>query len=249
MEIKKSKKEDTITITRTTFWKFGTFLFAVLFVISLMTGGFGTGDEDVVVPQAAAPQPAAPQAPPTNVKLKLGNEGVIEGDENAGIELIEFSDFECPFCGRFYTQTLSQIKKDYIDTGKVKMIYKDFPLSFHPSAMKAAIAGECAKEQGKFWELHDKIFDNQQAWANQGPIVSIPLFKQYASDLGLDENQFNTCLDEDKYADEVQEDIGEAGSLVSGTPTFLIGNEKDGYTVLVGAQPYQAFKQILDERL
>lgn len=244
----KEKREETITINKSTVWKFATFLFAVLFVISLFTGGFGIGDDDNVAVPTAVPQAQQPQAPQV-VKQKFDDEGTVKGDEDAKLTIIEFSDFECPFCGRFFTDALPQITKNYIDTGKVKLIYKDFPLPFHPSAHISAEAAECAKEQGKFWEFHDMLFNKQTEWANLGPGVSVPKFKQFASDIGLDSKQFDSCLDTNKYADEVDDDIAEAGSFVSGTPTFLIGNDKDGYKVLVGAQPFAAFQQIIEDAL
>jgi protein-disulfide isomerase len=242
-------KEETITLNKSTIWKITTFVFAILFVISWATGGFGTGNDSMVqAPTAAAPQPSAPAAP-TIVKQKFDDDGAMKGDPDAKVRIIEFSDFECPFCGRFYEQTLPQLTKEYIDTGKVNIVYKDFPLPFHASATKAAIASECAEEQGKFWEYHDALFEGQANWANIGPTASVPIFKEYAKDLGLKEKDFNTCLDTDKYADEVKEDTAESGGAVSGTPTFFIGNDKDGYTVLVGAQPFSAFKQVIDAAL
>src|SRR5574341_1503271 len=240
-------EEYSFKIQKHTLWKFSTFVLLVLFVISLLTGGFGIGSDSTANGAAVVPT-QEPQAPPTNIKLDLDDDGALKGSEDAEVTIIEFSDFECPFCGRFYSQTLPQILRDYVDTGKVNLIFKDFPLPFHPSATKAAIAAECAKEQGKFWEMHDKIFDGQQSWANQGPSISVPLFKQYAKDLGLN-SKFDSCLDSDKYAKEVQEDTAEAGSYVSGTPSFFIGNQKTGYTLLVGAQPFPAFQQAIEEKL
>jgi len=242
-----AKEKESYTIQKHTLWKITTFVFAILFVVSWATGGFGTGQETMVAPQAA-PQPQAPE-PPQIVEKSFDDDGALKGNPDAEVTIIEFSDFECPFCGRFYTNTLPQLTKDYIDTGKVNLVYKDFPLPFHPSAAISAVAAECAEEQGKFWEFHDILFDKQSEWANIGPTNSVPKFKEYAADLGLDEDQFNTCLDDQKYADEVQADVDEAAGIVSGTPTFLIGNDKDGYKVLVGAQPFQAFKAILDEAL
>lgn len=243
-------KEYSFKIQKHTLWKFSTFVLLVLFVISLLTGGFCIGSDSGISGAAVAPPTAQePQAPPTNIKLDLDDDGALKGSEDAELTIYEFSDFECPFCGRFYSQTLPQIISDYIDTGKVNLVYKDFPLPFHPSATKAAIASECAEEQGKFWEMHDKLFENQQSWGNQGPAVSVPLFKQYAKDLSLDSTKFDSCLDTDKYAKEVQEDTAEGGQYVSGTPSFFIGNKKNGYTLLVGAQPFPAFQQAIDEKL
>ena len=241
-------KKETITVNKLTVWKTLTFVFALLFVVSWATGGFGSGTSDTVVAPQAAPSPQAPPAP-TVVRDSFDDDGALKGDPDAEITIIEFSDFECPFCGRFYTQTLPQLTKEYIDTGKVNLVYKDFPLPFHSSATPAAIASECAEEQGKFWEFHDILFEKQGDWANQGPDAANSKFKEYASDLGLDSSKFDSCVDDQKYADEVKEDTAEAGGAVSGTPTFLIGNDKDGYTVLVGAQPFSAFKQVIDEAL
>jgi len=162
----------------------------------------------------------------------------VKGSKDAPVTIIEFSDFQCPYCGRFYQQTLPLIEENYIKTGKVKIVYRDFPLSFHQYAQKAAEAAECAHEQGKFWEYHDKLFENQNA-------LDVASLKQYASELGLDAQKFNDCLDSGKKASEVQKDFND-GSMygVSGTPTFFING-----IPLVGAQPYSVFEQIINQEL
>ncbi|UCD02943.1 MAG: DsbA family protein, partial [Candidatus Aenigmatarchaeota archaeon] len=119
----------------------------------------------------------------------------VKGDENAPVTIIEYSDFECPFCARFWEQTLPEIEENYIKTGKVKLIYRDFPLGFHANAQKAAEASECAGEQGKFWEYHDVLYDTRA--------LSVSDLKQHAKDLGLDSTKFDSCLDSGKYAEEV----------------------------------------------
>ena len=200
------------------------------------TGGTDTGSTGST--GNTAPVPTQP-SPTTTVNLEeLANEDKVLGDPDAKVTIVEFSDFECPFCGRFYTQTLPQLKEEYFDTGKVKLVYRDFPLSFHPQAQPAAEAAECANEQDKFWEFHDKIFDNQSS-------MSTTNYKQWAADLGLDTEQFNSCLDDGKYRAEVQADFsaGQAAG-VSGTPTFFINGQK-----IVGAQPFSVFKQIIDAEL
>ena len=106
-------------------------------------------------------QPSQPSAP-SRVEGDLKDDDVVQGDANAPVTIVEFSDFQCPYCGRNFEQTYPQIKKLYIDTGKVKYVMRDFPLNFHPEAQKAAEAAGCAEEQGKFWEMHDKLFSNQQ---------------------------------------------------------------------------------------
>jgi len=148
------------------------------------------------------------------------------------VTIIEFSDFQCPFCGRAQP-TLKQIIQDYGD--KVEIVYKHFPLSFHQYAQKAAEASECARDQGKFWEYHDILFENQNA-------LDLTSLKKYAKDLNLDTGKFNSCLDNSEKASVVEKDFNEGLARgVDGTPTFFINNE-----VLVGAQPYSAFKQAID---
>lgn len=192
---------------------------------------------------AVAPgTPTAQQVPnaPVKANVKIGHIPV-EGKESAKITIIEFSDFQCPFCERWYKETYPQIKKDFIDTGKAKLYFRHFPLDFHLAAMPAAVGSECAQEQGKFWELHNKIFDNQEKLGTDVATAKTQL-KTWAQELGLDTTSFNSCLDSDKYKNKVTEDVNDGKAAgVSGTPTFYING-----TQLVGAQPYEAFKAALD---
>ncbi len=182
-------------------------------------------------------QPIQNPSQPTVVKVSAGS-NVLLGNANASVTIIEFSDFECPYCGKFFTDSLPLITKNYIDTGKVKLYYRDFPLSFHADAEKAAEAAECAGEQNKFWQMHDKLFENQNA-------LSVDNLKQYAKDIGLDSAAFNSCLDSGKTAPEVQKDLADGQSYgVSGTPTFFINGVE-----VVGAQPYSAFEQVINQAL
>jgi len=162
----------------------------------------------------------------------------VKGDSNAPVTIIEFSDFECPFCARFFTDTLPQIQAKYIDTGKVKFVYRDFPLSIHDNAQKAAEAAECAYDQGKFWEYHDLLFENQRS-------LTITSLKSYASQLSLDQSTFDSCLDSGKNAQEVKDDF-QAGvnAGVSGTPAFFVNGVS-----LSGAQPFSAFEQVIEAEL
>jgi protein-disulfide isomerase len=184
--------------------------------------------------------PAAPSAPsvpsgPVDVS-EAGNPSM--GDAKAPVTIIEFSDFECPFCGRYVTQTYPQIKKDYVDTGKVRIVFRDYPLPFHSNAQKAAEAAECADDQGKFWEMHSKLFSNQQA-------LSVANLKKYAGELALDQTKFDECLDSGKHAAEVQQDLADGSAAgVSGTPSFFVNG-----MLLVGAQPYSEFKKLIDAEL
>jgi len=230
-------------------WKIGTFLFAGLFIISLFTGGFGLGANQESAGKAGITGNAVQQAKPTiptGVALvsakELEDDDPFIGDENAPVTMVEFSDFQCPFCGRFRSQTFDQIKAKYIDTGKVKFVYRDFPLeSIHPQARPSAEAAECADEQGKFWEYHDKLFEEQQVWASAGSTE----FKKYATDLGLDTKQFNTCLESGKYKDEVSNDLADATRAGGqGTPHFVIGK-----TPISGAQPFSSFEAAIEAEL
>jgi len=187
--------------------------------------------------QQQPPSQEQPLKQPEAVQVSEDDDASL-GNANAPVKIVEFSDYQCPFCARFYSDTLPDLKKNFIDTGKAKFVYRDFPLSFHKEAQKAAEATECAEEQGKFWEMHDKIFENQGA-------IGVDSLKTYASELGLDTNQFNSCLDSGKYASEVQKDFSDGKAAgVSGTPTFFVNGKK-----LVGAQPYEAFEQIINQEL
>jgi len=159
----------------------------------------------------------------------------VRGPANAPITIIEFSDYQCPFCARV-NPTLEQVRKTYGD--QVKIIFKDFPLPNHAQAPKAAEAAHCAGEQGKYWEMHDQMFANQRA-------LNVPELKQYATALSLDAAKFNQCLDSGKHADVVAAGLAQGESMgVNSTPTLYVNGR-----ALIGAQPFEAFKQIIDEEL
>lgn len=172
----------------------------------------------------------------------------IKGQADAKLTMVEFSDFQCPFCERFYRETLPLIEKEYISTGKVRMVYRDFPMEeIHKDAQKAAEATQCAGEQGQYWEMHDAIFQNQKA-------MGVEDLKKYAKGLSLSADQFAQCLDSGKYAGEVKRDLIDGQALgVQGTPTFFIGPTGKGKTVqgisIGGARPYAVFKQAFDKLL
>jgi len=240
------KKEETVTLKKSTIWMGISGVLAVLLIISVFTGGFGIkgGSNSDNSGNIVAPNPSpSPSPSPGGIALVDAKKWVDDdpslGDKNAKLTIVEFSDFQCPFCGRFRTQTFDQIKKEYIDTGKVKFVFRDFPLSsIHPYAQKASEASECADEQGKFWEYHDKLFENQQA-------LTIDNLKKYASDLSLDTKKFNDCLDSGKMVSEVNKDTQDAtASGGSGTPYFLVGNRP-----VSGAQPFANFKAAIDAQL
>jgi protein-disulfide isomerase len=157
------------------------------------------------------------------------------GPAAAPIELIEFSDFQCPYCLRAHP-TLNQVLNTYGD--RIRFVYRHYPLPSHPNARPAAEASECASEQGKFWAYHDRLF------ADPGKLSDADL-KRTAADLGLDSARFNSCVDSRKYQARVDADIKDGNDAgVSGTPAFFINGR-----MLSGAQPFEAFKQIIDEEL
>ncbi|MBT4651269.1 thioredoxin domain-containing protein [Candidatus Woesearchaeota archaeon] len=166
------------------------------------------------------------------------DDDAVKGNLNAPVTIIEFSDFECPFCGKYVETTYPEIVKNYIDTGNVNYVFRDFPLDFHPDAQKAAEAAECAGEQEKYWEMHDLLFANQE-------LLSVNDLKQYALDLSLDSEEFNSCLDSGEMAEEVQKDLQDGQAYgVTGTPAFFINGK-----LISGAQPYEAFEQEIEAAL
>lgn len=182
---------------------------------------------------APAPQ-AAPAAPEGPVKVDVGNAPVL-GDKSAPVTVVVWSDFQCPFCSRV-EPTLAQLRTDY--GKKVKFVWKNQPLSFHPNAMPAAEAAMAAAEQGKFWEYHDKLFANQQAL---GP----ELYERLAKEVGLDVKKWKASVDSGKHKAAIQADMAQGAQVgAGGTPTFFINGRK-----LVGAQPVDAFKQVIDAEL
>lgn len=172
----------------------------------------------------------------------LKNPAASQGEETAPVILVEFTDYQCPFCKRAFEQTWPAILKDYIDTGKVRYLVRDLPLSIHPNAPAAALAARCAGEQGKYWPMHDAIFTNQDEWAN-GKVDE--LMKQYARAAGVNPSQFNGCYDGEKYKAVIEADAALAAQLgATGTPTFFINGRS-----LVGAQPIASFRAVIEEEL
>lgn len=209
-------------------------MFQVRGVNKKLAGGGGSGEFDLPAPQAA-PEPSEPRVKDFKV---LEDDDAVLGEKKAKVTIVEFSDYECPFCGRFHQQTLPQIKENYVKTGKVKLIYRDFPLGFHAQAQKAAEAAECAGEENKYYEMHDKLFTD----GVQGGVDS---FKKFAADIGLNTAKFNDCLDSGKMASEVQKDTSDGAQYgVTGTPGFFVNGQ-----LISGAQPYQVFQQAIEQAL
>lgn len=253
-DTEKAEKSESVIIKKSTLNRLiiGVIVAAV---VSAFLGGYVVGTEtsgpsEVIIQGSKDVGQTVSNLPPAIFSISLDDDPV-RGDPNAQITIVEFSDFQCPFCGRFFTQTLPMIEKNYIETGKVKFVYRDFPLpEIHPNAIPAALAAECADDQGVFWEYHDKLFENLLQWENLDKQNVVRTFEQYAEDLGADTDTFNSCLESGKYLDEVQNDLNDGVSYgVTGTPGFFIGNEKIGYTMVSGAQPYASFEQLLDQLL
>ncbi len=205
-------------------------------------------------PSLPGVRPSAPEKPQPVVlsdeeydklsKSLVDSDDPVLGDKNAPVTIVEFSDFQCPFCQRFYADTFPSIKKNYVDTGKVKVVYKDYPLSFHEQAQKAAEAAQCANEQDKFWEMHDLVFQRGSEWVGDSEKASVA-FKQFAQELKLNEKKFASCLDQGQQAAEVRKDFLTGVSAgIEGTPGFFV----QGRTVS-GAQPYGVFQSLIDEVL
>jgi protein-disulfide isomerase len=202
-------------------------------------GGEGTGEEVAL---------AEPEILGENIvlgeeevgKIEEGGAGV-KGKEDAPITIVEFSEYQCPFCAQYVEEAYQDIWRGYDD--KIRYIFRDFPLSFHQHAQTMAEAARCAGDQGQYWEMHDLLFEKNEEWSAEEDVTS--LLTSYASQLGLDKDEFNNCLDSGKYNQAVKDDFSLGQNIgVSGTPTFFINGRQ-----LVGAQPFEAFKTIIEEEL
>ncbi len=192
----------------------------------------------------------APLPPQTRDAILSVDNSPFKGNKNAKLTLIEFSDYQCPFCARHNRQTMPQLERDYVKTGKVKYVFRDFPIeSIHPLALKAHEAAHCAGEQGKYWEMHDQLFVNQTA-------LKPTDLSRHAQAIGLNLSNFKLCLDSGKYVSKIRNDIVEGIEAgVRGTPSFFLGYTKPNGSkvralmMIRGAHPYARFKQALDRLL
>ena len=217
--------------------------------LAAMIGGLR--DDLAPLREAAGPQPQpAPRSPSVAAAAEaLSDDDPSKGDPDAPITIVEFSDFQCPFCGRFYEQTLPLVERDYIETGKARLVFRDMPLDIHPQAPPAHIAAECADEQGRFWEYHDVLFDRQGEWSRLSGAALDGALAGYAADLGLD-GSFAECVRSPEAEREMRLDYEQAiGMGLTGTPTFLIGGNGHDFVAISGAQPYSTFASILDGML
>ena len=170
----------------------------------------------------------------------------VLGSPNAKVLMIEFGDYQCPSCRMFWKEVEPRLKKEYIDTGKVKLVFRDFPIvQIHPEALLASMAVDCAGEQDKYWQYHDKVFREQYNKGDDLVRFKAADLKKWAKDTGIDSAKFDQCLDSEKYKNEVLKDKADGDAVsVQGTPTFFINGH-----VIGGAQAYPAFKNLIDSLL
>ncbi|MBM3150589.1 MAG: DsbA family protein [Chloroflexi bacterium] len=214
----------------------------IFFGLGMGTGYFIWG-KDVDTPAAAQAGPTALAVTPTvavpqqatRYDVPVDDDPSI-GPEDAPITIIEFSDYQCPYCQKWHVETFEQLMANY--PGQIRLVYRDFPLNGHPEAIPAAVAANCAGEQGQYWEYHNALFTYEYELGSEG-------YNQYAADLGLDTEAFRLCIEENRYYDEVMADLQYATQIgVRATPTFFI----NGIPV-EGAYPFAYFQQIIDLEL
>ncbi len=185
----------------------------------------------------------APQEQGKPLDIKISSDDHILGNKDAKVTIVEYADFRCPFCERFYTQAEKQIIADYVNTGKVRFIFRNYAFLGQESIW-ASEAAECANEQGKYWEYYNWLFSKQAPESDLNYYSKANLTK-YAGQVGLNTVQFASCLNSDKYAKRVADDLDSGKAVsVTGTPTTFINGQK-----IVGAQPYETFKQAIDALL
>ncbi len=234
---------DTITLKKDMLWKASTFILAL--VVIWMVALDGDSNSGKTVNNVPSNNVAAPSAPSALDMDELVDDDAFLGDADAPVVIVEWSDYQCPFCRRFWEQTLPELKSEYIDTGKVKLVYRDFPLGFHAGAKPAAQAAECAREIGgdeAYFEMHDKIFE-EQGKQGQGTVqFTADDVKNWATEIGYDVGE---CMDSGKFDNEINDDLA-AGSTagITGTPGFIINGK-----LVSGAQPFSVFKQVIDAEL
>ncbi len=191
--------------------------------------------------QGAAAAPAPPPGQQQITKANVSIEGAYTmGSKDAPLTMVEFTDFQCPFCQRFHVQTFAELKKNYIDTGKLRFVSRDLPLDFHPNALQAAQAGRCAGEQGQFWTMRDRMNSNPDK-------LDMNSLAGFALDLKLNVANFRSCVESGKYKAAIRSDSQTAEKIgANGTPSFVLGKSTpegvDG-ELIIGAMPYEVFDQ------
>jgi protein-disulfide isomerase len=193
------------------------------------------------------PTQMKPTFSPRNVEFEFTN-NLIKGNQNAKLVLVNIMDYQCPYCSRYTLDTYPQIVKNYVDTGKIRYTVLDNPLPSHPLAPKAAEAARCAKDQGKYWELHTQMMSDQKSISN---------LLSFTDKLGLDSKAFQNCLDTNKYANDIKKDASVVSKLgISAVPGFIIASidptnpsKFKGISSIQGAMPFSVFQQELDRAL
>lgn len=202
-----------------------------------MIGGIAVVGVSFIWLQRGGGTPAGIEVTPIDVS---GFEGYTLGSADAPVEILEFADFQCPACGRHAVLTGPDIVQRLVATGQVKLTFKDMPLDIHPNAVPAHMAAACSDEQGKFWEMHDQLFYNQNDWATARRPDRI--FRGYADAIGLDQAQYRECVSSRRYAGRIQASVQEALALgVGSTPSFVINGR-----LFPGTMPFDNFKAIVD---
>lgn len=222
---------------------FYTVISVLTFVLGISVGYllWGTGlvfdKSSQTASQADIPVVEAPVEEPQFVRYDVASEGFYGiGPEDAPIVIVEFSDYQCPYCRRWHEQVYQPLLNEY--PGKIRLVYRHLPLtSIHPDAFSAAEASMCAGEQNAYWQFHDKLFSSESLGSS--------VYIQYAQELGLNMTTFESCIADHKYQEAVQSDLDFAVNLgVRSTPTFFING-----LAIVGAQPLDVFKQVIDQEL
>jgi protein-disulfide isomerase len=185
-------------------------------------------------------------ARPTRATVAIKNKPVL-GSDTAPVTVVEFTDYQCPYCLRFTSNTFPKLRETFIDTGKVRWVALNLPLAFHQDAKKAAQAAHCAGDQGKFWEMRFELFKNPKA-------LGVEHLPGYAAAVGIDVDAFNDCLKSERHLDIIEQDAKDATAVrLTGTPSFIVGKTTDGDKltgkVIVGAQPLSVFDSAIKELL
>jgi protein-disulfide isomerase len=250
-----SLRPERITVKRSTYKKLVIGIVISLIAVSFF-GGYVIGGQETknvvqtikTIPQTN-PQPTSnPNQPQQTVKFQIPSFVPSRGSDSAQLNIVEFGDYQCPFCEKFFQEIEPQIKQDYIDTGKVKFYFLDYQF-LGPDSETLGQGAWFAYDQGKYYDYHYYVYSHQghenSGWATTDKV------KTLATNIsGLDLQKFNSCLDSKKYETLVQQFTGLGKKLgVSGTPTVFIGNDQKGYISVVGAQPYDVFKQVIDNKM
>ena len=211
----------------------------------LLAAGLGIAGIVALTYQSTRPKGLAAASPVDTTLPPVQSEGYVLGSANAPLEVIEFGDFECPQCGRFATLTEPDVRSRLINTGTIRLRYIDYPLPMHGNTWNASRAAACADEQGKFWEMHDAIFANQDRWNGEATRNPDKVLKQIGAQIGLKTDAFDQCIDTKKTQAKVQAHHEIATKRqVNATPTFVIGDQQ-----IAAYMPYDQFKSMVDSAL